>query len=148
MELRSLNLHCSRVKLYILFLSLRDRLTVVQSLVNCTNKLCGYCMLCCCCCCCFVLCFQLALFLFKSFSPGGSVVKNPPTSAGDSGSIPGSGRTPAEGNSNPLQYSCLGNPMDRGAWWATVHGVEKRCTQLSNFHFTSSHPSEFFRLYH
>ena len=54
-----------------------------------------------------------------------SVVKNPPTNAGDVGSVPGSGRSPAEGNSNPLQYSCLGNPMDRGAWWATVHVVEE-----------------------
>ena len=45
--------------------------------------------------------------------------------AGDSGSIPGSGRSPGEGSGNPLQYSCLGNPMDRGAWHATVHGVEK-----------------------
>ena len=46
--------------------------------------------------------------------------------AGDLGSIPWSGRSPGEGNGNPLQYSCLGNPMDRGAWWATVHGVAKR----------------------
>ena len=45
--------------------------------------------------------------------------------AGDVGSIPGSGRAPGEENSNPLQYSCLGNPMDRGAWWTTVHGVAK-----------------------
>ena len=45
--------------------------------------------------------------------------------AGDAGSAPGSGRSPGEGNGNPLQYSCLGNPMDRGAWWATVHWVEK-----------------------
>ena len=57
--------------------------------------------------------------------PGGSVVKNLPASAGDAGSIPGSGRPPGEGNGNPLQYSCLGNVMDRGAWWATVHGVTK-----------------------
>ena len=42
---------------------------------------------------------------------------------GDLGSIPGSGRSPREGNDNPLQYSCLGNPKDRGAWWATVHGA-------------------------
>ena len=56
---------------------------------------------------------------------GGSVVKNPPANAGDLGLIPGSGGSPGEGNGNPLQYSCLGNPMDRGAWWATVHGVEK-----------------------
>ena len=57
--------------------------------------------------------------------PGGSVVKNPPASAGEAGSIPVWGRSPGEGNDNPLQYSCLGNPMDRGAWWATVPGVIK-----------------------
>ena len=54
------------------------------------------------------------------------VVKNPPVNAGDIrdvGSLPGSGRSPGEGHSNPLQYSCLENPTDRGAWWATVHGV-------------------------
>ena len=56
---------------------------------------------------------------------GGSVIKNPPTDARDTGSIPGSGRAPGEGNGNPLQYSCLRNPMDRGAWWATAHGVSK-----------------------
>jgi len=59
---------------------------------------------------------------------GGSVVKNPPANAGEAGSIPGSGRSPGEGNGNPLQYSCLENPMDRGAWWATVHGVTKSLT--------------------
>ena len=48
---------------------------------------------------------------------------NTPANAGDPGSIPGSGRPPGGGNGNPLQYSCLGNPMDRGAWWATVHGI-------------------------
>ena len=53
------------------------------------------------------------------------MVKNPPANAGDRDSIPGSGRSPGEGNDNSLQYSCLGNPMDRGAWWATVPGVEK-----------------------
>ena len=58
--------------------------------------------------------------------PGGSVVKNPPAEAGDMGLIPGSGRSPGEGNSYPLLYSCLGNPMDRGAWQARVHGVAKR----------------------
>ena len=57
--------------------------------------------------------------------PGGSVVKNLPANEGDVGSIPGSGRSPAEGNGNPLQYSYLGNPMDRGAWRAPVHGVTK-----------------------
>ena len=51
------------------------------------------------------------------------MVKNPPAKAGDLGSIPGSGRSPGEGNGNPLQYYCLENSMNRGAWWATVHGV-------------------------
>ena len=64
--------------------------------------------------------------------PGGAVVKNPPASAGDECSIPGSGRSPAEGNGNPHQYSCLENSMDRRAWRAMVHGVTKRWTQLSN----------------
>ena len=53
------------------------------------------------------------------------MVKNPPANAGNEGLTPGSGRFPGEGNGNPLQYSCLGNPRDRGAWWATVHGVTK-----------------------
>ena len=55
--------------------------------------------------------------------------------AGDLGSIPGSGRSPGEGNGNPLQYSCLENSMDRGVWWATVQGVAKSQTRLSNSHF-------------
>ena len=55
--------------------------------------------------------------------PGGSEAKNSPVNAGDMGSIPGSGGSPEEENGNPLQYSCLGYPLDRGAWWATVHGV-------------------------
>ena len=62
------------------------------------------------------------------FFPGGSLVKNPPANVGDAGvtgSNSGWGRSPGEGNGNPLQYSCLGNPMDREAWWATVHGVAK-----------------------
>ena len=67
------------------------------------------------------------------------MVKNSPANAGDagvSGSMSGLGRFPGEGNENPLQYSCLGNPMDRGSWWATVHGVsesdttEHTCTYL------------------
>ena len=57
--------------------------------------------------------------------PSGSVVKNLPATVEDAGSIPGLGRSPGEGNGNPLQYSCLGNVMDREAWWATVHGVTK-----------------------
>ena len=64
--------------------------------------------------------------------PGNSVVKSPPANAGDLGLIPGSGRSPREGNGNPLQYSCLGNLMDRGAWQAIVHGVPKSWTRLSN----------------
>ena len=61
--------------------------------------------------------------------PGGTVAKNPPADAGDAGDkglISGSGRSPEEGTGNPLQYSCLGNPMDRGTSWATVHGVVKK----------------------
>ena len=69
----------------------------------------------------FLLCF-----------PGGSVVKNLPANAGDTGSIPGLGRSPGEENCNPLQYSGWENPMDRGAWWATVHGVTNSWTGLSN----------------
>ena len=53
------------------------------------------------------------------------IIKKLPASAGDLSSIPGSGRCPGGGNGNPLQYSCLGNLLDRGAWWATVHGVTK-----------------------
>ena len=60
--------------------------------------------------------------------PGVSVVKKRPANAGDAGWIPGVGRSPGEGNGNPLQYSCLGNPMDRVVWWATVHGVTKSQT--------------------
>ena len=53
------------------------------------------------------------------------MVKNLPANAGDVGSTPGLGRSLGEGNGNPFQYSCLGNLMDRGAWWATVHGISK-----------------------
>ena len=63
------------------------------------------------------------------------MVKNPPAGAGDAvdvGSIPGSGRFRAEGSGSPLQYSCLGNPMDRGAWKATIHGIAKSQTRLNN----------------
>ena len=69
----------------------------------------------------------LVCLLLLCFS-GGLVVKHLPTNAGearDMGSIPGSGRSPGAGNSNPLQYSCLGNSMDRGAWWTTVHDIAK-----------------------
>ena len=60
--------------------------------------------------------------------PGGSEVKASACNVGDLGSVPGSGRSPGEGNGNPLQYSCLENPMDGGAWWATVHGVAESQT--------------------
>ena len=68
--------------------------------------------------------------------PGGSEVKASACNAGDLGLIPGSGRSSGKGNGNPLQYSCLENPMDGGAWWATVHGVAKSGTRLSKFTFT------------
>ena len=61
--------------------------------------------------------------------PGDSEAKASACNAGDLGLIPGSGSSPGEGNGNPLQYSCLENPMDRGAWWATVHGVTKSQAQ-------------------
>ena len=66
--------------------------------------------------------------------PGGSDGKESVCNAGDSGSIPELGRSPREGNGNPLQYSCLENAMNRGAWWATVHGVAKSWTWLSDSH--------------
>ena len=69
--------------------------------------------------------------------PGGSVVKNLPANAGDVGLIPGLGRSPVKGNGKLLQYSCLGNPMDRGAWQATVHGVTKNQTWISNWTTTN-----------
>ena len=78
----------------------------------------------------------MAQLILKNWDfPGSSVVKNLPTNAkdvGDVGSIPGWGRSPGEGNGTPLQYSCLGNPMDRGAWWATVHGGHKELDMMSN----------------
>ena len=78
---------------------------------------------------------QHLLFVdFLSF-PGGSDGKVSACNAGDLGSIPGLGRSPGEGNGNPLQYSCLENPMDGGTWWVTVHGVTKSRTWLSNFTF-------------
>ena len=67
--------------------------------------------------------------------PGGSDSKESTCNVGDLGLIPGLGRSPGEGNGYPLQYSCLENSMDRGAWQAPVHGVAKSWTQLSDFHF-------------
>ena len=65
--------------------------------------------------------------------PGGSDGRASACNAGDPGLIPGSGRSPEEGNGNPLQYSCLENSTDGGAWWATVNGVAKSQIQLSDF---------------
>ena len=70
------------------------------------------------------MCMCIKIFGF----PGGSAVKNPPANAGDVRLIPGLGRFSGEGNSNPLQYSCLGNPIDSGASQATVHGVTESQT--------------------
>ena len=68
--------------------------------------------------------------------PGGSEVKASACNAGDPGLIPGSGRSSGEGNGTPVQYSCLENPMEEGPWWATVHGVTKSQTRLSDLtHF-------------
>ena len=68
---------------------------------------------------------------------GSLVIKNLPTNVGNAGSVPGLGRCPGEGNDNPLQYSCLGNPMDREAWWAIVHRVTKELDATERLHFTS-----------
>ena len=64
--------------------------------------------------------------------PGGSDGKESACNTGDPGSILGLGRSPEEGNGNPLQYSCLENSMDGGAWWVTLHGITKSWTRLSN----------------
>ena len=68
--------------------------------------------------------------------PGSSYGKESACNTGDPGSVPGSGRSPGEGNGYLFQYSCLENPLDRGAWWATDHGVAKSWTRLSDFTFT------------
>ena len=75
--------------------------------------------------------------LYEKGFPRSLVIKESACNAGDLGSVPGSGISPGEGNDNPLQYSCLENSMDRGAWWAVVLGVTKNRTRLSDFHFLS-----------
>ena len=89
---------------------------------------------------------EIFFFFFWGLKIRGAsqVVKNPPANGGDvsdTGLIPGLGRSPGGGNGNPLQYSCLGNPMDREAWWATVHGAAKSQTRLkwpsTHAHFLS-----------
>ena len=81
------------------------------------------------------------LFMFKTNKgfPGGSEVKASACNAGDLGSIPGLGRSSGEGNGKPLQYSCLENLMDGGAWWARVHGVANNQTRLSDFTHSLTH---------
>ena len=78
---------------------------------------------------------SLVLIIIQGF-PGGSDGKTSACNAGDPGSIPGSGKSPGEGNGNSLQYSCLENSMDGGAWQATVLGVTKSQSRLSNLTFT------------
>ena len=76
--------------------------------------------------------YKLSASLVDLASLVAQVIKASACNAGDMGSIPGWGRSPAEGNGSPLQYSYLGNPMDRGAWWASAHGVAKSQKQLSD----------------
>ena len=89
-------------------------------------------------------CFALFIYVVRNswVFPGGSDSKESTCNAGDLGPIPGSGRSPGEGNGYPLQYSCLANPMDRGAWWATV---AKSWKWLSNTHTHTHTPTEFLR---
>ena len=69
---------------------------------------------------------KILLGIFLKGFPGGSVVKNLPANARDLSLVPGLGKSLGEGSGNPLQYSCLGDPLERGAWWATVHGVTNK----------------------
>ena len=98
-------------------------------------------------------CIQHGTYLLSTYYiacfPDGSGVKNPPVNAGDAGdlgSIPGWGRSPGGGHGNPLQYSCLENSMDRGAWWSTVHGVANSWTRLSTLihHWQADKPGRIF----
>ena len=98
---------------------------------------------------CKVFLFPALRFLYKiskspdsqlSYCMGWWGIKVSACNAGDLGLIPGLGKSLGEGDGNPLQYSCLENPMDGGAWWATVHGVAKSWTRLSDFTHSLSHP--------
>ena len=84
---------------------------------------------------------SLLFNMLSRTSPCGSDGKASAYNAEDPGLIPGSGRSSGEGNGNPLQYSCLENPMDEGAWWAAVHGVAKSRTRLSDFTLTFHFPA-------
>ena len=75
-------------------------------------------------CVCVCVCVCVYMYIILGL-PGGSVARNPPANAGDTGLIPGSGRSSGEGIDNPLRYSCLGNPMDREAWWVQSMGSQK-----------------------
>ena len=97
----------------------KDAIRKLVELINKFGKVAGY----------KVKTQKSVIFLYF---PDGSEVKASACSVGDPGLIPRSGRSPGEGNGNPLQYSCLENPMDGGAWWATVHGVTKSRTRLSD----------------
>ena len=77
-----------------------------------------------------ILKFLMDMFTFIGFS-GSLAIKNLPAKVGDLGSMPGFGRSPGGGNSNPLQYSCLGNCMDRGVWWAADRGIAKKCNLMT-----------------
>ena len=74
------------------------------------------------------VCISMCMYIYIKGLPWWLSSKESTCNAGDTGSIPGLGRSPGEENGNPLHYSCLGNPMGRGAWWATVHGVQKSWT--------------------
>ena len=86
------------------------------------------------------------LVIFHKGFPGGAEVKTSACNVGDLGSIPGWGRSPGEGNGNPLQYSCLENPMEGGAWWATVHRVAKSQTRLRHTH-THTHTQGLYKFF-
>ena len=89
--------------------------------------------------CTFCFYFIIIIFTMRYVDlgfPGSSDSKESSCNAGGLGLTPGSGRSPGEGNGNPLQYSCLGNAMEGGAWWAAVHGVPKSRTRLSRHVYT------------